>query len=67
MLLEEDVAGAARPVLREVPVPAAVDGWVVAVHEPGASAKPGIHRPAWAIANPVLIDGDGDGGWAPTP
>ena len=40
------------------------DEWWVAVHEPGpGSGEPGIHRPPWAVTNPVFIDGDGDGKW----
>ena len=39
------------------------DAWVVAVHVPGAKSEPGIARPAWAVTNPVFIDGDGDGKW----
>ena len=42
------------------------DGWVVAVHEPGSTGKPGTHRPPWAITNPIFVDLDGDGSWAPS-
>jgi hypothetical protein len=43
------------------------DGWLAAVHEPGLKGKPGIHRPPWAITNPVFVDLDGDGNWVPQP
>lgn len=42
------------------------DAWWLAIHKPGAQpATPGQQRPVWAITNPVLIDGNGDGKVAP--
>ncbi len=67
----EDVSAAvvkdgAREVALSLPMATTLtDTTVVAVHvpKPGADGWPGIHRPAWAVTNPVLIDGDGDGKW----
>ncbi len=60
------VASGARNAVVSLPLAAtASDTTVVAVHvpAPGKSGWPGIHRPAWAVTNPVKIDGDGDGKW----
>ncbi|MCO4763676.1 MAG: hypothetical protein KC502_19345 [Myxococcales bacterium] len=67
----EDVSKAvvkdgAREVVLTLPMEATQsDTTVVAVHVPkaGTNGWPGIHRPAWALTNPVRIDGDGDGKW----
>ena len=56
----------ARHLAFDLPLQASpTDTFVVAVHVPaaGADAWPGVHLPAWALTNPVLIDGDGDGKW----
>jgi hypothetical protein len=52
-------------VVRTWPLPAKTDAWCVAVHVPGATPRPGLRRPPWAITNPVFVDGDGDGTSAP--
>ncbi|MEZ4265488.1 MAG: CehA/McbA family metallohydrolase [Myxococcota bacterium] len=71
-LLDEDVSqvpavDGRRRVLRTLSLPAKTDAWCVAVHVPGATPRPGLRRPPWAITNPAFIDGDGDGRSAPGP
>lgn len=71
LVLDEDVS--AEPavdglhrVVRTQTLPAKTDAWCVAVHVPGATPHPDLRRPPWAIANPVFVDGDGDGHSTPT-
>jgi len=61
-----EVKAGARVADVAVPLPeSATDTTVVAVHvpSPGGGGWPGIQSPAWAVTNPVFIDGDGDGKW----
>ncbi|MCB9729721.1 MAG: PHP domain-containing protein [Deltaproteobacteria bacterium] len=64
---EEDVSaapldGRTRRIVWELPLAVGgVDHRVVAWHRSAVASPPGTRWPAWAIANPVRIDGDGDG------
>lgn len=57
LLLEADLgAGEAPTAAVSLDVDDADGAWLVAVHRPtGGSSKPGIHRPPWAVSNPVWV------------